>query len=51
METKIVTFKKKSEAFDIAFCTIPNDPLHPWVLFYFMNDEVECIIDPKIDFV
>jgi hypothetical protein len=51
MDTKVVSFKKKSEVFDIAFTTIPDDKLHPCALFYFMNDEVESIADPKSDFI
>lgn len=38
MTLKKVTFKKKSESFEIPFQTIPGDELHPCALYYYMND-------------
>lgn len=48
-ETKKLKFKKKgtNEQFDIDFQTNPTDPLHPCVLFYYENDEVEFLPDYK----
>ena len=47
MKDSKVTFKKKAERFDIPFTVIPGDQLHPCVLFYYVNDEVQYLPDFK----
>lgn len=49
MELKKLKFKKHgtNDHFDIDFVTNGTDPLHPCVLFYYENDEVEILPDFK----
>ena len=44
---KKMIFKKKQESFEIPFTKIEGDALHPCVLFYYMNDEVEFLPNYK----
>ena len=47
MKDSKVTFKKKSETFDVPFTSIPGDELCPCALFYYVNDEIEYLPDYK----
>lgn len=47
VEQKKITFKKKLEKFDIPYTAIDGDDLHPCALFYYVNDEVEYLMDYK----
>lgn len=47
LEAKKLLFKKKSETFELPFETIADDKLHPCVLFYYINDEVEFLPNYK----
>lgn len=46
-DRKVVVFRRKSDAYELPYDPIDDDKLHPCVLFYYINDEVEFLPDYK----